>query len=102
MLIFQFGLKRSYFRKSKGEATHKREATRERIVNSSVNLLQPESRVEGEVELNLQGDVHIHIPSIETVQNISKSEPFQIHENFEGGLVDTRQRQNSRIHLQPV
>ena len=75
-LMFQPSLKRSYFSKLKGEATQKSEATRKQIYNSSANLFQPESRVKGKVELNYQGEVYIHIPSIKAVQSISKSEPF--------------------------
>ena len=75
-LMFQPSLKRSYFRKLKGEATQKSEATRKQTYNSSAKLFQPENGAKGEVELNHQGDVHIHIPSIKAVQSISKSEPF--------------------------
>ena len=31
----------------------------------------------------------LHIPPIKAIQSISKSEPLQTFENFEGGLVDT-------------
>jgi len=82
ILIFQLSLKRSYFRKPKGEATQKRSYPEARSYteadchNSSTNLFQPEGRVKGEVELNYQGDIHIHIPSIKIVQSILGSEPF--------------------------
>jgi len=77
MLILQPDLKRSYFGRTKGEVIPKRKATQKQIdYNSSANLFQPESRVKGKVELNHQGDVHIHIPSIKIVQSILESEPF--------------------------
>ena len=66
----------SYFRKYKGEATQKREATWKRIVNPSANLFQPESGAKGEIELNHHDDVDIHISSIKAVKSISKSELF--------------------------
>ena len=56
--IVQAGFKRSYFRKPKGEAnqkceaTQKREATWKWVFNSPTNLFQPASEAKSEVELN--------------------------------------------------
>ena len=92
-LMLQPSLKRSSFRKPKGEATQKREATQNYTeaycYNFSANLFQPESRVKGEIELNHQGDVHIHIPSIKAIQSISKSEPSHCRftKTFKGVLL---------------
>jgi len=74
--------------------------------NFSANLFQPESGAKGEVKLNHQGDVHIHVQLIINQSSSKYFEirtiPLQIYENFDGGLVDTLKRHNFRIYLQPV
>ena len=66
-----------------------REATQghEPLCNSSANL-HPKAGFKAKLNSTIMATFILHTP-IEAVQSISKSEPLQTSENFEGGLVDT-------------
>ena len=51
--------------------------------------IYPKAGLKAKLNSTTMTTFELHIPPIKAVQSISKSEPLQTFENFEGGLVDT-------------
>jgi len=102
MLVFQFGLKRSYFRKSKSEAiseSPKAKLPRSAKLHGSGSSIprRTYSSPKAGLEVKLNSIIkemftftYRQSKQFKVFQNLNHS--IQIQENLEGGLVDTRKR----------
>ena len=55
----------------------------------SLANLHPKAGSKAKLNSTIMATFILHTPPFKAVQSISKSEPLQTFENFEGGLVDT-------------
>ena len=65
-----------------------REATQTRIY-MILWRTSPKAGLKANLNSNTMATFVLHIPPIKAIKSISKSEPSQTFENYEGGLVDT-------------
>ena len=77
---------RTYLQKPRCGATRTRSYPDASLHDSSANL-HPKAGFKA--NSTIMATFILHTPPIKAVQSISKSEPLQTFENFEGGLVDT-------------